>query len=393
MKVNQIYAILNDINAEFWGADGVEVHDMTGLISLGDTVLSSDNNKDIFVKALVDRIGKTVLRTLDLEIEFPNLFMDSFEFGAILQKITVKPVEAIENDAWNIGEENFESKFASVKIPEIECKYFVDGMDSARWFVTIPDYQLESAFVSFEDMNNFFNGIIETMTDCVTMSINNMSHMCICNFVAEKIKNENGVVNLLSMYNEAYPNDNTVTDYKSAMNSPTFLRYAGRMIRNLIRFMGKPSYLYNVTEDVLRSTSRDNMHVFLNTSFISAYDTNYSSDVFHNELVSLPLYQEVEYWQGSGDEILDDESMTTINIIPSSDKKAGAGGTAVPVEATGVIGVIADRRAIAVGLNKQKSGAWYNPIDHYSNHSRDFITQYINDLSENGCVIIVAPTE
>lgn len=393
MKVNQIYSILNDINEQYWGIDGVGENDLTGLISLGETVLSSDNNMDVFMNALVDRIGKTVVRTLDLELDFPNLFMDSFEFGAILQKITVKPMDSLNNASWDISDEDFSPTLLDVHVPEVMVRYFQKGIDTWKYQVTIPDYQIESAFVSYEAMNNFINAIVTQMSDCMTMSINNMSRTAICNFIAEKVKAQNGIINLLTAYQTAYPSDESVTDYDSAMESPTFLRFAGRQIRNIIKYMGRPSVLYNVTDDVLRVTARDNMHVMLLTDFVSAYQTNYQSDSFNDEMVSLPLYQEVEYWQGSGDSLLEVSDMNTINVIPSSDKKQGSGGTAEPVEVTGVIGLLCDRQAIGVGLQKMKAGSFYNSIDHYSNQSRSATIQYFNDLTENGIVFIVEATE
>ena len=392
MKINQIYSILNDINDQYWGVDGVSQNDLTGLIALGETVLSSDNNTDVFINALIDRIGKTVIRTLDLELDFPKLFMDTFEFGAILQKISVKSFESIENASWNISDENFEPTFADVHLPEVMVRYFQKGIDTWKFQVTIPDYQVESAFTSAESMNNFFNAIITAMTDSMTMSINNMSRTAICNFIAEKVKAQNGVINLLTAYNTAYPDDATVTDYDSAMNSPTFLRFAGKTIRNLIKYMSKPSVLYNVTDDMLRATSRDNLHVMLLTDFVSSFETNYSAEVYWKDTIGLPLYTEVEYWQGSGDSINEVSDMTTINVIPASDKKEGAGGTAEPIEVTGVIGLLVDRQGIGVGLQKMKAGSWYNPIDHYSNQSRSATIQYFNDLTENGIVFIVEPT-
>ena len=392
MKLNQIYSVLNEINDQYWGIDAVKQNDLTGLIALGETVLSSDNNTDVFINALVDRIGKTVLRTLDLELDFPNLFMDSFEFGAILQKVSFKQPAAITNASWDISDEHFTPTFADVHTPEIMVRYFQTGIDTWKFQITIPDYQVESAFLNAAAMENFFNGIITSMTDSMTMSINNMSRTAICNFIAEKIKATNGVVNLLTMYNTAYPSDDTVDDYDSFMNSPTALRYAGKVIRNLIKYMGRPSVLYNTTEDVLRATSRDNMHVMLLTDFVSSYITNYQSDSFNEELVGLPLYQEVEYWQGSGDDVYEVSDMNSINVIPSSDTKSGVGGTAVPVEATGIIGVLCDRQAIGVGLQKMKAGAWYNPIDHYSNQSRQATIQYFNDLTENGIILMVEET-
>ena len=106
MKVNQIYSLLNDINAQMFGEDAVDVHDLSGIISMGDTIVGNAGNTDLFIGKLVDRIGKTVIRTLDLELDFPALYMDSFQFGAILQKISVNPFASISSSEYTVGNNN-----------------------------------------------------------------------------------------------------------------------------------------------------------------------------------------------------------------------------------------------------------------------------------------------
>ena len=133
--------------------------------------------------------------------------------------------------------------------------------------------------------------------------------------------------------------------------------------------------------------------IMLLTDFVSAFETNYAAEIYWKDLTALPLFTEIEWWQGSGDSINEITDINAINVIPSSDTKQGAGGTAEPVEATGIIGLICDRQAIGVGIQKMKAGSFYNPIDHYSNQSRSGTIQYFNDLTENGVVFIVEPTE
>ena len=89
MVENQIYELLNDTAAQVYGSDAVETLDLEGMLSLRDTVLGSGTDK--FLNVLVDRIGKTVIRTLDFTATFPKLIMNDFEFGAVLQKISVQP--------------------------------------------------------------------------------------------------------------------------------------------------------------------------------------------------------------------------------------------------------------------------------------------------------------
>ena len=103
MKVTQVYSLMNDIAQQAWGEDAIAVQDLTGLISLGNKTLSSSTDIDNFLKVLVDRIGRTVIRNLDLEINYPNIVRDGFEFGAVLQKISVQPLGAEAATQWDVG--------------------------------------------------------------------------------------------------------------------------------------------------------------------------------------------------------------------------------------------------------------------------------------------------
>lgn len=396
MKVNQIYSLVNDINKQLWGEESIDVHDLSGVIALGNIVLSSTDNMDKFLNKLVDRIGKTVVRTLDVELDFPSLFMDSFSFGATLQKITINPFDAIENAEWKVGENNFTPTFADIHKCEIVVTYFT-GVSTAKFQRTIPDGLFESAFTSETAMGNFIDAIIKAMTDSMTMSLNNMSRMAVNNFIAEKIKVNNGVINLLADYNSQVGQGNEITVAQSLRNVD-FLKYASNVIRKYIKYLAEPSVLYNTgvadgnggTTKVVRATTRDNMHVLFNTSFVSAEETYLQADTFHDDLISLPNYTEVGYWQSNYDSqgnINTFETNTSINVIPSSEEGKE---TKTPVKQIGVIGVLADRQAIAISINKQRTGAFRNDIDAYTNVSASFSKNWLNDLSENGIVFIIA---
>lgn len=388
MKVNQIYSLLNDINAQMFGQDAIDVNDLSGIISMGKTVMSTTANMDLFINKLVDRIGKTVVRTLDLELEFPAMFNNEFEFGAILQKINVQPQLAIENNAYNVGSDQFTPTLLDVHKPNVSVTYF-DGLDTARFSVTIPEELFYSAFTSENAIGEFVNGIMSAMSDTMTISINNMTRTAINNFIAEKIKATNGVVNLLSMYNTLVGAGSSLTA-DEAMHNKEFARFASTVIREYVDYLRESSVLYNV-DGLVRATASDNMHVLFLNKLRSLFDSYLLSDSF-KDLYGLPGYKTVNYWQGNkgATAINDFATNSSIKITPSSEEGQD---NPTDVEQSGIVAVIADRQAIAVGINRRRSGTFINPIDQYTTISNAFSTQWINDMSENGIVFIVAGTE
>jgi hypothetical protein len=379
MKVNQIYSLLNDINKQIWGEDALAVNDLSGIIAMGTQTLTDAFGVDKFLGTLVDRIGKTVVRTLDLELDFPSLYMNEFEFGAVLQKITVHPFDAIENAAWKVGDQNFQPTLLDIHKPNVTCTAF-QGADTWKFQVTIPDDMLSTAFTSEGAMSNFITAIISAMTDSMTMAINNMSRTAINNLMAEKFKlTSNGCIDVYAAYRAAFPNDSNIT-HDTFLYSPAAVKFTVNLIRKYVRYMEQPNTNYNESGYV-RVTQRDNMHVLVLTELAAASEAYLENDSFQN-IVRLPNYTEVAYWQGNKDasDINAFDTVSAIKVTPSSEE-----GSQSPtdVEQTGIICLLADRQAIGVGINKRRSGSFYNSIDAYENISSSATIGYYNDLSEN----------
>ena len=381
MKVNQIYALVNAVNKDMWGSTATSVKDLSGLIALGKTLELSDDSTDAFLNKLVDRIGKTVVRTLDLEIDFPSLFMDSFSFGAILQKITVDPFDAISNSDWNVGNEHFSPTFADIHKPSVTVKYFHDSTTFA-FMTTIPSTIFFTAFTSESAMNNFIDAIMKSLSDSMVMSLNNMSRIAIANLVGEKLKARNGVINLLTLYNATL---STPISKNDAIYDKGFMKFAGMVIRNYIGYIEEPNTMFNV-DGKLRATKRDNAHIFMLRDFASAYTTMYSSDTFHEELSRLPMYNEVNHWQGSND---GSGLPTYANNSKINLKVSSTGDGEDAIVQTGLVCLIADRQSIGVTINKRRVGKFVNNIDDYVNTKTSCTVGWFNDLSENALVFII----
>lgn len=390
MEVNQVYSLLNDINQQMWGEDALAVKDLSGIISMGNAVLSSSTNVDKFFSTLVDRIGKVIIRRLDLELDFPKLMMNEFEWGCVLQKITIDPFGAKANTDWQVSDPGFTPSLLEIYPPSIHQMLFTDAV-TFEMRKSLPNSILATAFTGAGEMANFMTAVTASMVDSMTLSLNNLSRTCVNNFIAEKIKNSNGIVNIADMYNTAY-SSSPVTHCEEAMRTPEFLRYATNVIRKYFKYLSMPNVNYNVA-GLVRATQRDNMHFLANTTFVAGLESYLYADTFHEEMVSLKNYTEVAYWQGNLDSdntsINLPKDVTAIEVIPSSEK-----GQLSPqsISQSGIIAVMADRQAMGIGLNKRRSAAFNNVMDDITTVKMSATQQLFNDLSENGVIFIAEPT-
>ena len=387
MQINQVYSLLNDINHQMYGDTAIAVNDLSGIVSMGKTVMSG--SVDDFYKTLIDRVGKVIFRRLDLELDFPNLMMNEFDFGAAIQKISCDVFDATNNSTYGVTDPGFTPTLLDGTVPTIYQTFFT-GADTWEIRRKNPGSQIFTAFTSAEAMGAFIDVIAAAMIDSMVISVNNMSRTAINNFMAEKIKASNGIINIADLYNAnaATP----VASFKEAMLNKDFLRFSTNVIRKYMKYIGLPNVAYNVAGRV-RATSRDNLNFFCLTEYIGALESFLDSDTWHTEYTSIGEggFQEVAYWQGNYDGVdyNDGDAVSAIKVTPSSEE-----GQLSPtdVEQSGIIALMADRQAIFTGINKRRSSAFYNSIDDYTITKMEAIIQYCNDTSENGLIVLAEPT-
>lgn len=374
-KVSQIYDLVNQTAKESMGEQAITVKDVSSLIALGDSVLASNTDTENFLNTLVDRIARTVFSVRQYESDSEGMVRHPFEFGCIVQKIYVDLPEAKKNDAWEIEKSEYAPKFAPVIKPTAKQKLF-NGITTWEVDVTIPDFMFRTAFTNETSMATFIDAIFTAMDNMMTLALENNANLTRASFIAHKIKGGKpcGAINLLKEYNTITSANLTV---ENALMNSEFLAWASRSINLWVKRMSKMSTLFN-EEGYKRHTPKDKLVVNLLQDFTSACDTFLGANTFHDELVKLPMYDSVAYWQGAG-ESFDFDDTSAINI-KLDDTEQGT------ISKKGIIGVIYDYEAMGVTLNERRSTSERNNHDEYTNYYNKANIGYFNDMSENGIV-------
>lgn len=374
-KVSQIYDLVNQTAKESMGANAITVKDVSSLIALGDSVLASNTDTESFLNTLVDRIARTVFSVRQYESDSEGMVRHPFEFGCIVQKIYVDLPEAKKNDAWEIGKGDYTPKFAPIIKPNAKQKLF-NGVSTWEVDVTIPDFMFRTAFTNETSMATFIDAIFTAMDNMMTLALENNANLTRASFIARKIKGGKpcGAINLLHEYNTI---TNAGLTVENALMNAEFLAWASRSINLWVKRMSKMSVLFN-EEGYKRHTPKDKLVVNLLQDFTSACDTFLGANTFHDELVKLPMYDSVAYWQGAG-ESFDFNDTSAINI-KLDDTPQGT------ISKKGIIGVIYDYEAMGVTLNERRSTSDRNNHDEYTNYYNKANIGYFNDMSENGIV-------
>jgi hypothetical protein len=301
-------------------------------------------------------------------------------FGAAIAKVYVEPYDASQNAAWLIGENSDPVNFdlGAHTRPTVKVEVF-SNRDTWKYTISVPDYQLNSAFTSESEMASFIDACYMQLDNAMTIAENAMEAATEANFIGEKIAAEadegiGGVqaINILHQYNEETNADLTVN---SALKSADFLKYCGKVISETIAKFKYPTKMYN-TQGYVRYTSDDRLNLHLLANYAAANKLYLEADTFHDELVKLPGYDEIAYWQGFGEKG-DFDDVSRINITTSSGKV---------INKNGIIGIAFDEDAMGVLFDAIKQDAKYDPEHDLTKIWLKATKGYFNDLSENAVV-------
>ena len=384
MKVTQLYTLINAVTVEVLGKGAIVREDLSNVVSIGKALANADQ-MDNYVKKLVNHIGKVIFVNRLYAGNVPSVLMDSWEFGSILEKISVDLPDAETNASWDLNDRASYDPNVFYQ-PKVSAKFF-----NSRVTFEIPmsftEIQVKESFSNAEQLNGFVSMLTTAIENSMTVKIDALIMRTITNFMGETVVNDlntaavgapivinptvSGVraVNLLKLYNEGVA---VALTKPNAIKNPDFIRFATYQISLYADRMTKISTLFNI-EKRDRFTPESDRHVVLLSDFAKASETFLASITFNPDRVALPEHESVPFWQGSGDKYL---FADTSKI----DVKTAAGNT---VTIDGILGVIFDRNALGVTNLDRRVTTNYNPKAEFYTNFYKFDAGYFNDLSEN----------
>ena len=394
MRVEQIYQIVNSISQEVLGETAVVNEDLSNIVEIGDSIANLGSAAfENYTRTLIDRIGKVVFVNRPYAGSAPSVLMDAWEYGSILEKIQADMPVAQENDSWNLQDGTTYTQ-DTFKKPVVSAKFY-NSKTTFETQMSFAERQVKSAFDSVSQLNAFFSMIDTSIyngqtikTDALIMrTINN----AIANTIATSYGNGTGTgydvgtsvraVNLLYMYNQAYP-ENAIATLAEAMSEARFIRFASYNMALYQDRMRSLSKLFNAGGKA-RFTPADRLHFVMLNDFAKAADVYNQSDTFHEQFTALPNAETVPYWQGSGTGY-DTESISKVNVT------IAGGESGVPITVDGVIGVMFDRDALGVCNQDRRVTTHYNARAEFFNNWYKVDAQYFNDFNENVVVFYAA---
>lgn len=374
---NQIYSIVNSAAAQSMGGAAVTATDTAGFVSLGSQVLSSSTNVEAFYGALMDRIVKTINVNRKFNGPDRGIRRDNFDFGAVLQKIAFTPQQAVTNPSIsNAQSDPFDPTIGSGTVSQ---KLFSKKGTWSHEELVPTEVQMAQAFVSEENFAAFLAAIYTTIENLIEKERVELDNLAVSTMMANTITNGQAgqVKHVLTSFNNDFGQSYTADD---ALVSPTFYRYMNGQILRYVKRIQDLTTLYNAGQMQRHTPVED-----LTIDILSDYDVNsqiyMESDTYHKELVQLPGYNSVNYWQGMGtaDTIAERSKISIDNTEVD----------ASTVTQDYILATIYDKEAVGTMFDRLRVNTIFNPRSDMDSVFWKADKGYFVDGNENNIVFVL----
>lgn len=384
MTVEQIYSLMNSVTSEILGESVILKEDLSNVVDVGTAIFNA-SSFDAYVKTLLNHIGKVIFVNRPYSGNIPSVLRDSWEFGSVLEKISVDLPEATENESWELTDGASYDPNIFYK-PTVSAKFYNKRV-TFEVPVSITEKQVKQSFSNASQLNGFVSMIYTAVDKSLTVKIDSLVMRTINAMIGETVKadyasaninSKSGIkaVNLLYLYNQKFSKSLTASD---ALTDPDFIKFACYTIGMYASRLTKLSTLFNIGGKD-RFTPNDLLHVVMLSDFKKASAVYLESSTYHDEMVKLPASEEVPYWQGSGTGYAFDDVSKVYITTPDGDD----------VTVTGVLGVMFDRDALGICCEDRRVTTNYNPKAEFTNSWFKFDCGCFCDKDEQFVVFFVA---
>ena len=386
MQVKQVYTLVNDATKMIVGETAVLKEDLSNIADFGQKLFSL-TDVDNYVKTLADKVGKIIFSIKKYSASAPSIFMSSWEYGSILQKISAEIPEAELNESWKLTDKTSVDQDI-FRSPTVTTMFYNNKL-SFDIPMSFTERQVKESFNSASELNAFISMIINAINNSMTVKIDALIMRTLNSMIASTVHDEYGsvasqadygkkstskAVNLLKLYKDK--TGNALTSAKALTNSD-FLKFASYIIGVYQNRLLTLSKIFNVGNEA-RFTDKNDLTTVLLSDFKLSLESNVLSNSYNQSYLKLPEADLVTFWQGSG---LDYSFNSISNVNVEIDGAV--------TNLTGVIGIMFDRNSCGVCNTDSRVTTHYNARGEFYNNFYKFDASYFSDLNENFVVFFV----
>lgn len=366
----------------------VDLGERLELTEDGDFAVNSP--ADIMFKALLSQIGKVIVDNRRYTANLPKLFVDNMNWGIMTEFVNIDISDVMIDEMWNpTGFIPYNTPKSGGVYPGIEEGKRIAAVEfgfykppiSATLYkkahavmvaITTAREQLFTAFKGLAEYETFIAGLYNSVENTLQVKAEIYALMTVSMGIAKATANGN-VINLRTEW-IAQGGDSSLTG--AALIADTkFQRYALQRISEIKGYVRRYSAIWN-NHNI--GTFSPEPNVILLQSFASAAKFGVRANTYNENLLGIGEYDTAPAWQAAFDTVntapYNVESASSIALTEAAATAAGLSPEAgEDLTITGIIGVLYDRYAMGITLDKRK------PTSQYA-ASRDTVNTFYHAL-------------
>ena len=359
-------------------------------LNITDGEITNGSPADIFFKTLLSRIGQIRIDDRSYVATLPKLFVSPIEWGLMSEIIKFDLSDIMVDEMWNpngfINYNEAGGPAEGQRIAGIEFGTFKPAI-RARLYkkahavmvaLTKAREQMFTAFTSLAEYTNFAAGLDISVTNTLQLKAEIYALMTVSTGIAVAEKNGNRI-KLLTEFNAE--TGQTLTK-NVALNDPKFIQFALGRIAETKDNLRRMTMSYNNHETL---TFSSDANVILLNKFANKAKFMGRANTFNEELLGIGDYDKVSAWQavtsnpGTSTPF---EFDTASSVALTAEAWSDITGTesTQPKAIPNVIGVIYDRWAMGITVDKKKVTSQYSASRDTTNFFYHALVNYmVND--------------
>lgn len=383
MQITDVYALLNSLHSQATGKTSIQPTNSAEFTSMATTTLAVGT--DVIYGILMNTISKTIFSSRPYNMQFRGLLADDLRWGGIIRKISMADKDAIADKAYHDIVDGQAVDHWIVNKPNIlEMRFYAS--DVYQDVVTIFRTQLRESFQSAEQLGSFVALITQEMSNKWNQWLEELARGALANFIGAKKALNNGVVHLITEYNESTSQELTIDDIYAPSNVKPFFEWVKARVNTLSRLMTQRSgkFQVQITDKFLnRHTPYDKQKIYLSSDALDKIDAMVLTEAYHNSGLKYADVMGIPYWQSI-------DNPNQIKVTPAIMNANGTVTTGEAQDIQNIFGVMFDEDAIAIHIKDNVVvNTGLNGRGLYYNTWLTSNVMYTNDLTEKGIVLLL----
>ena len=360
LNSNAVYSLVNEAYKQAVGDKAVATQSLADFIDGGIAHDDLGKYREQFTKALILNGVKTVyMDSLYKRAKSYGFRVEDMQFKAILQAVTITAPEVQAAHNWKTFTDGDSIGTYTIKLPQVDATLY--GKTSS-WELQydITGTQWDDAFTSEAEIESFVGAIRLAVANAIEAHDEELDDVLRNALIAECIKNDAkltahslSVVDLRKAYNEEM--GGAISSASEFLADADCLKFMSRKLTEFKDYFKKMSKLFNISQRAT-FTPEDRIKLQILGYAEQAFNSVAQSGTFHEIFTSLPGYETVPYWQGSG---LQDADSTALSFDELS-KISVTDENNVSTTGVGIVALMADRWAVLHGVKERRTATKYH---------------------------------